>query len=91
MHENVQRLRPEFWWQKNWLLHHDNTRSLFFFHQGTFDQKQHDCHTQPTLFAWLGPLWLFFISPYYDTIEVIKAESQMVLNTFTEQDSQDAF
>jgi hypothetical protein len=22
--ENVQRLRPELWRQKNWLLHHDN-------------------------------------------------------------------
>jgi hypothetical protein len=24
MHENVRRFRSEVWWQKNWLLHHDN-------------------------------------------------------------------
>jgi hypothetical protein len=30
--ENVQRLRPELWRQKNWLLHHDTTppHTLFF-------------------------------------------------------------
>jgi hypothetical protein len=32
--ENVRRLRPELWRQKNWLLHHDNTFSHFLFHKG---------------------------------------------------------
>jgi hypothetical protein len=27
LHENVRRLRPELWRQKNWLLHHGNTPS----------------------------------------------------------------
>jgi histone-lysine N-methyltransferase SETMAR len=27
LHENVQRLHPELWRQKNWLLHHNNTPS----------------------------------------------------------------
>jgi hypothetical protein len=24
LHENVRRIRPELWWQKSWLLHHNN-------------------------------------------------------------------
>jgi hypothetical protein len=27
LHENVRRLRPELWRQKNWLLHHNNAPS----------------------------------------------------------------
>jgi hypothetical protein len=35
--ENVRRLRPELWGQKNWLLHHDSAPShTSFFHQGIF-------------------------------------------------------
>jgi hypothetical protein len=46
----------------------------------------------PTHYFYLFPLER--IDPkhfHFDTIEVIEAESQAVLNTFTEQDFQDAF
>jgi hypothetical protein len=47
----------------------------------------------------VAPTLLFFVSPiedkaeghHFDTIEVIDAESQAVLNTLTEHDFQDAF
>jgi hypothetical protein len=64
-------------------------RLTFLFHEGIFYQKRHD--VTPTL--------LFFVSPiedkakgrHFDTIEVIDAESQAVLNTLREHDIQDAF
>jgi hypothetical protein len=44
LHENVRRLRPELWQQKNWVLHHDNAPShTSFYHHEIFDQKQHYC------------------------------------------------
>jgi hypothetical protein len=53
----------------------------------------------PTLLACLGPLQLFCFPSGktklkgcpFDTIEVTEAESQAVLNTFTEHNFQDAF
>jgi hypothetical protein len=81
---------PQILVAKNWLLHHDN--ALFTsFHQGTFDQKQHD-HRSP-----LHPTFLFvqlktkLKGHHFDATEVIKAESQAVLNTLTEHDFHDAF
>jgi hypothetical protein len=45
MHENVRRLRPELWKQKNLLLHHDNASSH------TFGQKQYVVPTYPTFLS----------------------------------------
>jgi hypothetical protein len=45
----------------------------------------------PTLLPWLGLLRLFSVSRHFDTVEVIEAESQVVLNTLTEHYFQDAF
>jgi hypothetical protein len=38
LHENVRRLRPELWWQNNWLLHYDNPPS----HTSFFTRKLHN-------------------------------------------------
>jgi hypothetical protein len=53
VHESVQRLCPELWPQKNWLLHHDNAPShAFFFTMDIFFyQIQHDCCPQSTPLA----------------------------------------
>jgi hypothetical protein len=40
LRENLRRLRPEIWLQKNWLLHHDNSPShTFFITRGSFKEK----------------------------------------------------
>jgi hypothetical protein len=36
LRENLQRLRPELWQQKNWLLHHDNAQSHTSSSRGCF-------------------------------------------------------
>jgi hypothetical protein len=84
----VRRLLPKLWRQKNWLLHHGNAPFLIsFFHQGIFDQKQHDCRSPPTLFfSVFSQLNIKLKERYFDTIEVTKAESQVVVNTLTEHD-----
>jgi hypothetical protein len=59
-----------------------------------FYQKQHDCRTPtyPTRLTWPQQ---FSVSPIgkrnFDTVEMIEAESQAVLNTLTEHGFQDAF
>jgi hypothetical protein len=58
------------------------TVSHFLFHQGILDQKT------------IVPYFSVFPrlkGRHFDTIELIEAESQAVLNTLTEHDFQDAF
>jgi hypothetical protein len=82
----------ELWRQKKLLLHDDDAKThTSFFHQETFDQKQHDCRPHSPYFSLLPRLIISLISRNVDTIEVLDAESQAVLNTFTEQDFQKAF
>jgi hypothetical protein len=100
LRENMQRLCPRLWRQKRTdcciMIKHHLTLP---FHQGIFDQKQRDCHPQSTLLTSLGPC-SFFLFPQLEIklkvhdfyiIEVVETESQVVLNTLTEQDFQDAF
>jgi hypothetical protein len=42
LRENVRRLRPELWRQKNWLLHHDKAPSHTFFSPGNFFFTKND-------------------------------------------------
>jgi hypothetical protein len=94
--EDVRRLRPEHWRQKNWLLHHDNTlfRASFsprdFFTKNNMTVVSHPPNTPD-----LSPCD-FFQFPrlkgrHFDTLEVIEAELRVVPNTLTEHDFQDAF
>jgi hypothetical protein len=48
-------------------------------------------HSQPPYFYLLPRLKMKLKGHYFDTIEVIEAELQAVLNTLTEHDFQDAF
>jgi hypothetical protein len=77
--KNVRRLRPEGWRQKSWLLHHDNAPS----HTSSFARKFLTKNNMTVITT--------YPTRHIDTIEVIEAESEVVLNTFTEHDFQDAF
>jgi hypothetical protein len=89
--ENVRRLRPELWRQKNWLLHHDNAPSHTpFFTRELFYPKQHDCLPESPYFS-VYPIDDKTETPHFDTIVVIEAESQAMLNTLKEHDFQDVF
>jgi hypothetical protein len=85
------RSRSELWRQKNWLLHHDDAPSHILFHQGILDQNQHDCRPHSLYFYLFPRLKTKLKGRHFDTIEVIEAESQAVLNTLTDHDFQDAF
>jgi hypothetical protein len=62
-----------------------------FFHQKMFDKKQHDCRPLSILLFSVPRLKIILNGRHFDTIEVIQAESQAVLNTLTEHDFQDSF
>jgi hypothetical protein len=91
LRENERRLRPELWRQKNWLLHLDNAVSHFLLHQRIFEQAQYKCRPDPDCFSLLPRFEIKLKRRNFDTVEVIEAESQAMLNTLTENRSQDAF
>jgi hypothetical protein len=64
--------------------------SHFLFHQGIFYQNNMTLvPTHPTCLT--STLRLFSVSRHFDTLEVIVAELQGMLNTLTEHGFQDAF
>jgi hypothetical protein len=84
----VQRLRPELWRKKNWLLHHDNAPSHTSF-------SITECFTKNNMTVAPHPPYFYLQKKlkdrHFDITEVMEAESQAVLNTLTEHDFQDAF
>jgi hypothetical protein len=67
LHENVGRLCPKLWWQKNWLLHHNT-----IFHPELFLLKTPWLSSPPPKKSFLFP-W-FKIPPFYTT-EVIQGRT----------------
>jgi hypothetical protein len=65
LRENVQRLHPNFWRQKNWLLHHGNALSHFLFHHGIFDQKHYRPHR--SYFSLFARLTIKLRGHHFDT------------------------
>jgi hypothetical protein len=88
----VRGLRPELWRQKNWQLHRDNVSShISFFTRKFLTNNNMTVVPHPHYLSLLPRLKIKLIGRHFDTIEVIEAESQAVLNTLTEHDFQDAF
>jgi hypothetical protein len=63
----------------------------FLFHWGFFNQKHVTVIPNPLYFSLLLRLKIKLKVRHFNTVEVIEAELQAVLNTFTEHDFQDAF
>jgi hypothetical protein len=91
---------PNLWEQKNWLLHHNNAPSHTFFFTREFLTKNnmtviphppYSPDLAPCDFSLFLQLKINLKDCHFDTIEVIEAVSQAVLNTLTEHDFQDAF
>jgi hypothetical protein len=55
------------------------------FSQRNFDQKQHDCRPASTLIFSFPRMKIKLKGRHFDITEVIETESQVVLNTLTEQ------
>jgi hypothetical protein len=88
----VRRLRPELSRLKNWLLHHDNAPSHTLFSTKEFLTKNNmTIVPYPPYLSLFPRLIIELKGRHFDTIEVIEAESQAVLNTLTEHDFQNAF
>jgi hypothetical protein len=83
----------------NWLLHHDNAPSHFFFTREFFTKNNMTVVPHPPYSPDLAPCDLSLFPRLkiklkgrrFDAIEVIEAELQAMLNTLTEHDFQDAF
>jgi hypothetical protein len=76
----------------NWLLHHDN--ALFhtsFFIGDFFIKNKMTAVPHPSYFSLFPRLKIKLKGCHFDTIEMMEAESQAVLNALTEHDFQDAY
>jgi hypothetical protein len=71
---------------------HSTTRHLTLpLSAWNFDGKQHDCRPHPPYFFLFSGLKIKKLKDHHlDTVEVIEAESQVVLNIPSEHDFQDA-
>jgi hypothetical protein len=78
--------------KKNWLLHHDNAPShTSFFTREFLTRNNMTVFLQPPYFCLFLRLKIILRGCNFDTVEVMEAESQAVLNTLTEHKFQDAF
>jgi hypothetical protein len=80
------------WQQKIWLLHHNSTPSCTSFSTREFLTRNNmTVIPHPPCFSLFPQLKIKLKGRHFDTIEVIEAESQAVLNILTERNFQDAF
>jgi hypothetical protein len=93
LRENVGRLRPELWRQRNSMLHHDNAPSCTSFFTREFLFTKTNMAVIPTdpTFRCFPLLKIKLKGRHFDTIEVIETDLQTALNNLREQDLQDVF
>jgi hypothetical protein len=90
--ENVRRLGNELQRQKNWPFHHDNAPShISFFNREFFTKSNMTLVLHTPYFSLFPRLKIKLKGRHFDTVELIEAESQTVLNTATEHELKDAF
>jgi hypothetical protein len=91
--ENVRRLHPELWLQKNCLLHQDNTHRLTlpFFTSKFLTGNNMAVVSHPPNFSLFSQLKMKLKGSHFDIIEAIEAELQTLLNVLTEHDFEDVF
>jgi hypothetical protein len=81
LRENMRRLHPELWRQKNWLLHHNAPSHTSFVNIIFFYKKNTTLVSHPPYFSLYPQLKLKLKGRYFDKTKVIEAESQAVQNT----------
>jgi histone-lysine N-methyltransferase SETMAR len=100
LREDIQRKRPELWHTGNWMLHDDNApshRALitreFLTHDSiiTLPHLPYSRDLTPCDFFLFPKMKLQLKGRRFDRLEEIQWESQNVLGTLREQDSQHAF
>jgi hypothetical protein len=91
LRENMQRLRPELWLQKNWLLHHNASSYTSSFTREFLTKYNTTVVTYPTYLSLFPGLKINLKGRHFDTVEVIETELQEVVNSLTEHNFQDAF
>jgi hypothetical protein len=90
LHENMRRLHPELWRQKNWRCITTTNRLTLPFSPGIFAKSNMTVvpHTPKFLFHRMK---IKLKGRHFGTIQGIKAESQVMVNTLTEHVFQVAF
>jgi hypothetical protein len=86
----MRRLRLKLWRQKNWLLHH-YTLPLSTKTMTVFPHQPHSPDLAPCYFSQFSRLKTKLKGRHFDTVEVMEAELQAVLNSLTEHDFQHTF
>jgi hypothetical protein len=91
LRESVRRLRPEIWRKKNWLWHDNALSNTSFFTREFFTKSNMTVVPHSPYFSLFSQLKIKQKGRLFYTIEVMKAESQAVLNIFPEHVFQGAF
>jgi len=99
LQENVQRKRPDQWWNNTWLLHHDNVPAhAALLTQWFLTDNNMTVVPHPPYSPDLAPCDFLFPKlkmklkgRKFQMVEEIQAESQAVLNTLRENDFQECF
>jgi hypothetical protein len=84
MSENVRRLRPELWQQKNWLLHHDSSPSqTHFLARESLTENSMTVVPHPSYSSLFPRLKVKVKCRHFYANEVIEPESEAVLNSLS--------
>jgi hypothetical protein len=98
--ERMQRVRPELWAEKNWILHHDNALSHLalivreFFTKNdmmTMDHPSYSPDLVPCEFFFFPKVKTFMRGEHFGDVENIKCEMTRHLKNLTSQDMKHCF